>query len=301
MCDKAVQVITYLDVFNRIRLMPVSKNAEQLLKYNINTEDALTDLYGVNEETGQIFSGYDLYCKLANHIVLLWPASPLLCLGRLFGIGSKIYRIVAVRRRELFGVCTLARPKADHSVETNNASRPSIVSISIVGHIILLGAIYFFSIPAPNIGITGSSNAGTGAAHFYGIAPINVFNKTDLRMSENWFTLTETDSNTLLPYFNENGERLSYHKSDRVYFGYTLRFRRGEIDSNDCALDRQRVPIDYLTRVWLNQSSAIHGSHKFTYTQYYQPIADNVPLLDNLYTPGKRVVRCTRSYEVSVK
>ncbi|QKG66082.1 DUF393 domain-containing protein [Pseudomonas sp. B14-6] len=301
MCDKTVQVLTYLDVFNRIRLMPVSKSADQLLKYNISNEEALTDLYGVNEETGKTFGGYDLYCKLAIHLVLLWPVSPLLWLGRLFGTGAGIYRIIAVRRRKLFGVCTLARPKVNHDIQSTPVNRPSRLSIAVVAHVMLLGTIYFFSIPAPYIGITGSSSAGTSAAHFYGIAPINVFNKTDLRMSENWFTLTDVESNTLLPYFNENGERLPYHKSDRVYFGYTLRFRRGEIDSTDCAFDRQQVSIDYLTRTWLIRSSTHHQPRQFTYTQYYQPIADNGSLLENLYTPGKRVVRCTQTYEVSIQ
>ncbi|SPO67406.1 DUF393 domain-containing protein [Pseudomonas sp. JV241A] len=301
MCDKTVQIITYLDVFNRIRLMPVSQSAEQLLKYNIDSEDALTDLYGVNEETRQVFRGYDLYYKLAKHIILLWPVVPLLWIGQLFGMGSRIYRIIAVRRRELFGVCTLARPKTNHDIQSNSLHRPSPVSIVFVIHIILLGSIYFISIPAPYIGITGSSNSGTSAATFYGIAPINVFNKTDLRMAENWFTLTDANTNTLLPIFNEKGERLPYHKSDRVYFGYTLRFRRGEIDSVDCAFDRRLASIDYLTRTWLNQSPAHRETRKFTYTQYYQPIPDNESLLKNLYTPNKQVIRCTREYEVSIQ
>lgn len=301
MCDKTVQIITYLDVFDRIRLMPVSQNAQQLQKYNISNEDALTDLYGINEDTAEAFCGYGLYYKLSRHMVLLWPVAPLLWLGQFFSVGPSLYRFIAIRRRKLFGVCTLARPKTSHGDQTHTAHPPSRTTITVVAHVVLLGFIYFVSIPVPYMGIAGSSGAGTGAATFYGIAPINVFNKTDLRMTENWFTLTELDSNTTLPIFNEKGERLAYHKSDRVYFGYTLRFRRAEIDSTDCAFDRQFVGIDYLTRTWLNQTPAHRDAHKFTYTQYYQAIPDNDALASNQYTPKERVIRCTREYDVTAR
>lgn len=299
MCDKTVQIVTRLDVFNRIRLMPVSQSTEQLQRYNIDKEDALNDLYGVNESSGQARSGYELYYWLAKRTVLLWPALPILWAGFFLGIGPRIYRIIAKRRRELFGVCTLARPKASHHIEVENNTRPSFVVIAVAIHTLLLGTLYFLSIPAPYLGKSGSSSPATDAAKFYGIAPIDVFNRTDLRMSENWFTLTNTDSNTILPIFNEKGERLPYHKSDRIYFGYTLRFRRGEINQDDCAFERQYKTIEYLTRAWLSHSITNTKTGTFIYTQYHQSVPNNDSLIENSYKTNKSVIRCTQIYEVS--
>jgi predicted DCC family thiol-disulfide oxidoreductase YuxK len=300
LCDRTVQVITYLDVFDRLQLMPVSLSAEQLLQYSIKTEDALTDLYGVDSESGEVRAGYAFYCRLTQRVVLLWPLVPFLWAGLAFGTGPRIYRMIAKRRLQLLGVCMLASPKASYHNPVEKDDRPPVVVITFVVHAILLGVIYFVSIPAPYIGISGAGGPAVNASEFYGITPIDVFNRTDLRMSENWFTLTSSDTKTLLPVFSENGERLRYHKSDRVYFGYTLRFRRNEIDQADCAFDREFKTIDYLTRIWTNHSSIGHGRRKFTYTQYYQPLPNNAFLLKSAYVIEKPVIRCAREYEISV-
>jgi len=61
LCDKTVQIISKLDIFGRINLKPVSKNHSTLKKLNINLTDALADLYGVNDRTGEIQSGYNFF------------------------------------------------------------------------------------------------------------------------------------------------------------------------------------------------------------------------------------------------
>lgn len=302
MCDKTVQIVTYLDVFSKIRLMPVSQNAEYLEKLNISMDDALSDLYGIDERTGQIRSGYSLYFWLTQRIVLLWPVAPILLIGFLFGIGPRLYRRIAVRRRELFGVCQLARPKASNSVSdgVDSKAQPNIWVVTIFVHVLIIGIIYFVSIPAPYLGISGKRNAIVKSSELYGITPINVFNITDIRMVENWFTIDSLDFNQRLPIFTEEGERLQYHRSDRIYFGHTVRYRRGEISSEDCAYERRDKSIEYLAKVWLNQIGAESGSYRFLYTQYFKPLPDINALLENQYIPTEKIVRCQNEFNVSV-
>lgn len=302
LCDKTVQIVTHLDLFNQVRLMPVSQNAEYLKKLNIGMDDALSDLYGVDEKTGQIRSGYSLYFWLAQRIVLLWPIAPILLLGFLFGIGPRLYRRIAVRRRELFGVCQLARPKANNSVSdaVGSKAKPNIWVVTIVVHVLIIGIIYFVSIPAPYLGVPGIKNAVVKSSELYGITPINVFNITDIRMAENWFTIDSQDFKQRLPIFTEGGERLHYHKSDRIYFGHTVKFRRKEISQEDCAYERHNEHIKYLAKVWLNQIGAESGRYRFLYTQYFKPLPDINALLENQYIPTEKIVRCQNEFNVSV-
>lgn len=69
---------------------------------------------------------------------------------------------------------------------------------------------------------------------YIGIWPPNVFNKTDLKMGESWFTihrLVDKES-TLVPVFSASGGRLDYHINDYFYYANTLKWRRSAIDSD---------------------------------------------------------------------
>ncbi|MCX6015630.1 MAG: hypothetical protein NT020_08630, partial [Chloroflexales bacterium] len=155
--------------------------------------------------------------------------------------------------------------------------------------------VFLFSMPIRYFGIDGSSSLMSNAAHRYGVAIIDVFNNQDLLMMENWFTLTDATSNQLLPIFASDGSRLEYHKSDRIYFGHTLNFRRAEINQSDCALIRHEKKIGYLTEVWMFKSG-LTGSHEFIYTQYYQKAPEASLLEMNIYKPNPIEVRCTVNY-----
>lgn len=230
---------------------------------------------------------------------LFWPLVPVHWSGLIFDNLPRICRNT-VRMRQLLKAPEPALFRTVPKARAENTDRPSIAVVAVVFHVVLLGSIYFASIPAPYLGISGTRSTAVNAASFYGITPIDVFNKTDLRMSENWFTLMNTDSNTHLPIFTDEGSRLKYHKSDRIYFGHTLRFRRGEIDHKDCAFERRRQSIEYLSRVWLHQSSFNAGNYHFVYTQYHQPLPDYDLLLGNDYIPKKSVIRCVKEYELAI-
>ena len=298
LCDRTVQFVRNIDVFDRIQLMPVSQNAVALHHYGITTEAALEDLHGVLPDQRVVRAGYALYELLARQLLLLWIVVPVLWLGRVLRIGPMIYRFIADRRRAMFGVCVLPSPKAEWNVVPPPAPAQSLLFSMIACHILLLGTVFSFSMPMRYIGIAGSSSLMTNAAHIYGVAIIDVFNNKDLLMMENWFTITDVTSNQLLPIFDSDGSRLGYHKSDRIYFGHTVDFRRAEINQPDCAFIRHEKKIRYLTEVWMFKSG-ITGPHDFIYTQYYQK-APSAQLLEmNVYKPNPTEVRCSVEYTVT--
>jgi len=299
LCDRTVQFVRNIDVFDRIQLMPVSQNTEALHHYGITAEAALADLHGVLPNQGVVHAGYGLYELLARQLLLLWIVVPILWLGRVFRIGPMIYRFIADRRRAMFGVCALPSPKAEWNVVAPQpAPVRSLLFSMIACHVLLLGTVYLVSMPIPYLGMAGSANIMNNAAWRYGIAPIDVFNNKDLRMTENWFTLTDTTSNRLLPILDSDGSRLAYHKSDRIYFGHTLKFRRLEIGNPDCGFLGHEGKMRYFAEVWMNDSG-LTGSRNFRYTQYYQAAPSPLLLEMNVYELNPTEVRCSVEYTVT--
>jgi hypothetical protein len=73
---------------------------------------------------------------------------------------------------------------------------------------------------------------------FYaGLVAPNVFNTQDLTMGDHWAVLTRTDGDRshLVPFEGFEGERLEYLRSDLLYFGNSLRWRREMIGLKDLA------------------------------------------------------------------
>jgi hypothetical protein len=110
-------------------------------------------------------------------------------------------------------------------------------------------------------------------------------------MMDNWFTLTHVETNTLVPIFNKDGSRLGLHRSDRIYFGNTLRFRRSEIPKTDCAFTRQEARIRYITQVWMH-NAGLKGTHEILYTQYHQPHPNHALVAQNIYKKNPVELRC---------
>lgn len=301
LCDKTIQFITAIDLFNRIQLRPVSQNKALLDAYGISEEKALEDLYGVEPTTQKQYSGFNFYLTLSKKLVVLWPLIPILLLGKLTGLGSYIYRKIADKRRELFGVCTLPRPKISRDSNTIHLAIDEPLFNSIFYHVLILGFFFLIAIPAPFIGHEGIQTVASKAAHHYGIAPINVFNITDVRMTENWYTLKNTTTNQIAPIFTPQGTRLEMHKSDRVYYGNTVKFRRKFIGSDGCVFDEAKKSIDYLSKVSLARDHQPKGSYQFHYVQYYQPIPDVSKIMDGIYVKSPTTTICNVDYVVEYK
>ncbi len=295
LCDRTVQAVTFLDIFGRIRLRPLSENKVLLDELGLDMSQALTDLYGVRERA--LFRGYDFYIQLSKSLLLLWPVLPILLLGRVLLLGPIIYSFIAARRTRLFGVCELPSRKFLRLVggEVSQSRLAHMVAL----HACLLILFYFASVPAPYAGRAGISNVGAEAAHIYGITPIDVFNKTDLRMAENWFVLKSVDFGEAVPVFAADGSRLQMHESDRIYFGHTLRFRRAVIGTDGCQFEQWRPMIEYLSRIYLQQRHASAGNYAFTYQQLNQPLVTDSDIARNHFAPISVRSRCETSYTVA--
>ena len=96
------------------------------------------------------------------------------------------------------------------------------------------------------------------ALFYSGLVAPNVFNRADLSMGDRWPVIERLDGphRGLVPLNGLEGERLSYHRSDLLYFGNSLLWRRGMIDVTDLGayhrpgghgyqLARQMVVYDY--------------------------------------------------------
>jgi hypothetical protein len=71
--------------------------------------------------------------------------------------------------------------------------------------------------------------------YYSGLVAPNVFNRADLSMGDRWPVIERLDGphGGLVPLNGPEGERLSYHLSDLLYFGNSLIWRRGMIDVKD--------------------------------------------------------------------
>ncbi|HEX2839803.1 DCC1-like thiol-disulfide oxidoreductase family protein [Hyphomicrobium sp.] len=307
LCDRTVAFVKTVDVFGRVKLKPLSKNQDWLLEHGIDPSAAQADLFGV-EAAGkrQIEKGYEFYVLLTKHVLLLLPFYPLLVVGRYIG-GPAIYRFIADRRTRLFGVCERPSLKADYALLAPGAqatreigARNPIAPTAM--HVTFLALIYLISIPAPFLGWSGKpfpdpiqklTTTAANAAHFYGIAPINVFNKDDLRLAEKWYVLyavSPSGERTLLPVLSEEGKRLAIHKSDRLYFGNTLAFRRGSIGKSGCLFDNYRAQLQYLSQV--HRGPLDH----FEYVQYQQVLPSTERILQGEFVTNPISKVCAVSF-----
>ena len=292
MHDRTAQLLRRVDFFDRVTLTPVSTNHDALARFGISADAVLEDLHGVIPGDNKVVSGYRLYLLLARHVLVLWIVFPLLWLGKLLTIGPAIYRFVTARRKATPEVCLQPRPKPDWAATVPGQQPPSLVFGMVVWHAIFLGLAYGLTTPVPIMGHDGYNNHPLAqAARVYGDTEINVFNRFDLQMMDVWFTLTDVKTNTVLPVFDKDGSRLAMHRSIRIYFSYTLRFRRGEVGKNDCAFSRREEIIRYLTQVWMH-SSGLTGTREILYTQYYRPHPDIGLLTQNVYTKSPAQLRC---------
>ncbi|WP_159947169.1 DCC1-like thiol-disulfide oxidoreductase family protein [Rhizobium sp. 18065] len=294
LCDRTIQFIKFVDVFGRVQMRPLSKNEAWLRSVGIDPADAQKDLYGYKSGSSTAPSkGYDFYLLLTRDVLLLLPLYPVLLIGSFLG-GRSVYRFVADRRTAMFGVCQIPSSKREYSYTTSEGAPPvSIKSGDIIGPVFIqlvgLAIAYVVTIPTPYLFMTapqpvqsvlGFAKPLANAAHIYGITPINVFNRTDLAMAENWFTISAIaadGSERLLPILNEKGQRLEAHRSDRIYFGNTLKFRRAVIGTDKCEYLNYQKMMTYLV------ASVSDEQGSYLYRQYHQPLASPVDINAGTY------------------
>ena len=301
LCDKTLRFFCYVDIFNCIETKPLSKNQDQLLKWGISNEQAMTDLYAVDMASNKLTSGYEMYFFMSRRIFCLLPLFPIFGLGYFLNIGPKIYAFIAKRRRALFGVCEIPGKQKNY-LSQHASSNINAIEIGVLCHIILLGIIYFITIPTPFFSenplrkLVPSSLYG--AAHVYGIAPINVFNTQDLAMANHWFVLLDGNGD-LLPVFNLDGSRGDIHSSDLIYYGYTVVYRREAIGKEGCIFNQHEKKIIYLAEVAQNSIGQTSNLMPLQYIQFYQPSSDFKLLRDlNIFQENNAVVICKKTFTI---
>ena len=304
LCYNTVRFLKFVDFFKALSFKPASISGEYLKIAGVSYEDAMEDLHGYDEKTERIFAGYSFYFEITKRVFLLWIFVPLLFVGFIGKIGPFIYRQIAKRRRAMFGVCKII-PQAEEQ-----RSAPFLVEpvgrfrLGLMALILTSGIVYLFAMPAPYLGWPGFKLTVAKQAHNFGIAPINVFNRKDLAMSENWFTLQFIDHKgrkKLVPLLDKEGQRLRWHRSDRLYFGTTLRYRRFFIDKPGCFVEGQ-LPLWFeknLSRyagLYLSRQRAAPGTYEFVYKQYHEKLAKAEDIAKrNVYKRSKTRVRCTKT------
>ena len=208
LCDGTLKFFTKIDIFSALKPKPASLNKKELENYGISYEMAMEDLYAVDTKTNKIVSGYDMYF-LTKRLFLFSILFPIFLIGYSFRLGPAIYNFIALRRRKLFGICEIPSTKTDYLQSVKIADTHPFETGTLM-HIVLLGIFYFLAIPMVSTLENKISplvpSSLRSSAHVYGITPINVFNKTDLEMSENWFVLIN-ENGEILPLTKENGAR----------------------------------------------------------------------------------------------
>lgn len=266
LCDKTVYVLKALDLFERINFLPVSKNLNLSNKIGVAPEELYTNIYSWDTKDEKIYYGFDFYLHVSRRLVLLYPIYPILAILKFIKIGPLVYSIVAKYRYRMFGVCE----RSSINLNNHNFSVPNDKNAGLLSKSFAITCIIFLIMamvhlpgiksPIRNPVIDARFNE---SHHIMGLAPIDVFNKRDLELSYHYFTASK--SGKLMPYTTALGMRDSWHHSDKVYFGNSLRWRRAHISE-------PIYPFTELDKRYFCQVAS--------WSNYYYPDDKNIVTLD---------------------
>lgn len=124
-----------------------------------------------------------------------------------------------------------------------------------------LTGLFWLCAIADRIGLGGEPAALRQVFHHVGLISPNVFNRGDLSMGDHWAIVERITSDGVerIPLNGDDGERLAYHRSDVLYYGNSLQWRRKMATEEDVtaahdrrsaglALMRRLVRYDYFRR-----------------------------------------------------
>jgi len=260
LCKKSMNLMHRIDYDYSLRFVGIreSRGID-----GVSSDDMQREIHAVYKS--KVYRGYDVYLLFTRINLFYAIFFPIFFIGKVSGLGVLIYKFVASRRLETFGVCDLnpsskytPQSLIGHSGECPSASRliiPLLLSLQIcyvAGNTALLVksdslvAVVYSKI-RPYVRLMGLD------------LPI-VFNETDLLMADIYVVLErKTNGNFVkVKYIGHEGERLMYHGgdimhfsnhgSDYLYYGNTLPLHRYLIGQSGEFKKNERV-MYYLNRL----------------------------------------------------
>jgi len=313
LCYRTVKFLSNADLFQSLEFAPLSKNQETVTSLGLEASEVARDLHGFDFVNGKLYVGFELYLIIARKVFLLLPFYPVLLLGKLFKIGPLIYELVASNRYKIHGECKLdssmqlrAKSKnSDYGLVLNNGLFNAVIFTYLV-----FACVFAFRLPyISNLKVASDVLNGLNIPRYfdtqvYGLAPIDVFNMKDLKMSENIVVFYRIDADgekTLLPLNSINGSRLYWHESDHIYYGYSLSWRRNRLNYTDnCYINEtDHRLIDAVIKLDKNKNKSAARLYEIEY--YNQPLTPSeIILKGNFEIPeGKKI--CTVVYDAANK
>ncbi|MBR0875093.1 DUF393 domain-containing protein [Bradyrhizobium tropiciagri] len=314
LCDGTMRFLSRVDLFAIVTPSGLSRSKEEVAAAGLTEDEVMEDLCA-RAGDGKLYRGYDLYLELSRRVLLLLPAWPLLLIGKLTGLGPLLYRAIAARRRRIFGTCSPSTITADDFRPVHAADIAAIPqrllwpSAFALAYLSLLVCYVAGTLPySQSLWLKyPATSVIYGAAFNYGLVPINVFNKQDLAMENNFATIEAHRADApgeefLLPYLDKNGRRLAWNRSDRFYFGNSVLLRRSMIAyRNYCFLDPDRHLDIFRPLLKLASAQGYVAPYKVTY--YSIPRWDYAQIRDpahKSFVPNK-VCEITLGDDLSVK
>jgi len=246
LCKRAMIFFKVINFNGKFLFVPISTNQEAYDRFQLT--DKIVKSYMAGTCKGQVYIGYDLYVQLVKANPLLWIFYPLFILGKIGGLGAKIYNFIAERRYKYFGKCELSfEDEIAYELKLNSPIKPwgNIVVVSLYFLIVVIHGMY--NLPLVNRVLNLPNRAIVNKFIYQsGIELPGVFNKSDLSLGNSWLFIERSSISSsecaVVPISGSNGERLNYsrdillfknHNSDLLYFGTSLWFRRSVIRVDD--------------------------------------------------------------------
>jgi len=235
LCDRTVRFLKFVDIVGVIRFRPISENLDKAALVGVSHAELRNDLYSWEEDSKQVYSGYDFYLHLSRRLLVLHVLYPILLVFKWIKIGPIVYRVIAQRRIEIFGVCKLpVDTESKHIVRVDRCNQGVLKSFYPPFLVVSLMFSLFFIAILPVSPVASDFQKKfpklVRSAHIFSWSRINVFNETDLKMTSHYYTasIKVGAEEILLPFTGSDGSRLDWHRSDRAYFGNSLRWRRAK-------------------------------------------------------------------------
>ena len=322
LCKMVMRRLKFFNFNNSIEFIRLSQSKDFV--QNFHLDEKLIKSYMVGYYKGKIYIGYDLYILIFKQNPLFYIFLPFMITFKyIIPIGPNVYKYIAERRYKFFNQCELSPNDYLINKNTIRYENSSLISSTYVLFIIIL---IYFTILFPYIIVSGIKSSrllenntfltkliyiiknqySDKLAYYMGASVPNVFNKTDLSMSENFFVLHRINQKdtTLVPITGLDGERLNYlnfnilllsnHNSDILYFNTTLRYRRDILKVPDSLianyhLNPEQNGFKYIKKLIHIDYNLMNynGIKKYLLSFYQNKSANGIKLFEynpNIYT-----------------